>query len=122
MPLQMLPGQKNRLRAVKGGLAQLVQDLGFGLTEGAWLGSGPSLVLSLCFPPPSLTLSFLQEAFPDCPPLDLAMLNLRTGGQFPEQGEKIKAQKAVWERKWGGVKLGLTSVCVGVYVYVVGAQ
>lgn len=57
----MLPGQKNRLGAVKGGLAQLVQDLGFGLTEGAWLGSGPSLVLSLCFPPASLTLSFYRK-------------------------------------------------------------
>lgn len=93
----------------------MVHDLGFGLIRGAWLGSGPSLVLSLCFPPLSLTLSFLQEAFPDCPPLDLAMLNLRAGEQFPEQGKKNKGPEGyLGERKWGGVKLGLTLVCVGV--------
>lgn len=69
-----------------------MQDLGCGLIRGAWLGSGPSRVKPLLSSPkphsflPASQFHLLQEAFPDCPPLDLAMLNLRSGEQFPEQG------------------------------------
>lgn len=98
-----------------------MQDLGCGLIRGAWLGSGPSRVKPLLSSPkphsflPASQFHLLQEAFPDCPPLDLAVLNLRSGEQFPEQGWGWGGPEGcLGDRKWGGVKLGLTSVCVGV--------
>lgn len=112
----MLPGQKNRLRKVKGRTGRSwCRTWASGSLKGP--GCDPSLVLSLAFLPKS-PLSFLQEAFPDCPPLDLAMLNLRTGGQFPEQG-KNKGPEGCLGEEVGRSVAG--SVC-GVYVYVVGAQ
>ena len=99
----MLPGQRI-------GLGGKVMTGTVGAGPGLWAsqrglaGQWPSRVKPLLSSPkphsflPASQFHLLQEAFPDCPPLDLAMLNLRSGEQFPEQELGVgEAQKAVWE-------------------------
>lgn len=115
MPLQMLPRSEEQTQGGKGRTGAVGAGPGLWAYQRGLAGQWP---LSCVKPLLSSRKahSFLPAgSLPRLPTLDLAMLNLRAGEQFPEQGKKNKGPEGcLGERKWGGVKLGLTLVCVGV--------